>query len=411
LLQPDEIGRHFTRIDDKTNPAYPGFALVILTGVDPLVLKRTHYFEDFQFIDCFSPHPDHSFLSPVANIVQGIRVLINTLEAAMNGKRLTIARWFLEPGKLTIAGQPGAMMERVPPDDRTVHISVPYSGKVSETAATDENRLPSGEWEISDWLFTVKNYGGENSGIDAFSELREACRALELWQMQQQRPVAAQPTSADRGAIPWFLVAAALPMLIAAIVVGGFYLVSNSRSNEHTSSVQRPVPYTPGPTTSGATKPALASAPTPTMPALDTAARETSASRDIESILLQAKTAQDRNDLTKAMGFYRTAAEMGNPEGIRMACFDAFNTINFSSKEKLDAQSDLVKWCRKGADLGDGFSMYMLAAMYQVDGGPVPQDTQKAITLLKRVIVSPSSSPELISKAQGHLRDLGVLPQ
>jgi hypothetical protein len=180
LIQPDEVGRIFARIDDRTHPFYPGMALVTITGADPLMVRRSHYFEDAQFIDCFSPHPDHAFLPAIANTVGGILPLIKKLEAAMNGKRLTIAQWYIEPGKLTIPGRLAAKIEDVPPDNRIVHIPVPYSGKVSETAARQNTKLSSGRWRIPDGpLFTVKNYGAQNNGIDPFSELREACRAIE----------------------------------------------------------------------------------------------------------------------------------------------------------------------------------------------------------------------------------------
>lgn len=65
LIQPDELGRAFARLDDKNHPGYPGLALVILTGANPLVVWRRNYFEDVQFINCFSPHPDHKFV-PIA---------------------------------------------------------------------------------------------------------------------------------------------------------------------------------------------------------------------------------------------------------------------------------------------------------------------------------------------------------
>jgi type IV secretory pathway TraG/TraD family ATPase VirD4 len=62
LIQPDEAGRAFARIDDKMHPGYPGLALVFIVGANPLVVWRRNYFEDVQFINCFSPHPDHKFL-------------------------------------------------------------------------------------------------------------------------------------------------------------------------------------------------------------------------------------------------------------------------------------------------------------------------------------------------------------
>ena len=68
LIQPDEVGRVFTRIDDRESPAYPGFALVMMTGANPVVLRRANYFEDPQFINCFSPHPDHPFIAAKSHV-------------------------------------------------------------------------------------------------------------------------------------------------------------------------------------------------------------------------------------------------------------------------------------------------------------------------------------------------------
>jgi len=193
LIHPDEIGRHFARIDDQAHPGYPGGALVMIAGANPLVVKRAHYFEDLLFIDCFPPHPDHRFLPAVPHTVEGVRPLIDTLEAAMNGGRLTITKWFIEAGELAASPQAAAKIERVPPDNRIVHIEVPCIGKVSATAATPQYLLPSGEYVIPDApLFTVKNYLGGKGGIDPLRELREACRALER---QKQLP---PPTSGLR---------------------------------------------------------------------------------------------------------------------------------------------------------------------------------------------------------------------
>ena len=72
LIQPDEVGRFFTRIDDKNEPAYPGLGLVMVTGSDPVVVRRTHYFEDRQFVRCFAPHPDHKFLPLPPELTAGL---------------------------------------------------------------------------------------------------------------------------------------------------------------------------------------------------------------------------------------------------------------------------------------------------------------------------------------------------
>jgi hypothetical protein len=77
LIQPDEVGRFFARWDDRNNPLYPGLALVMVTGANPLMVRRTHYFEDLQFIDCFSPHPDHKFIEPISYEPWDMGILIN----------------------------------------------------------------------------------------------------------------------------------------------------------------------------------------------------------------------------------------------------------------------------------------------------------------------------------------------
>jgi type IV secretory pathway TraG/TraD family ATPase VirD4 len=177
LIQPNEVGRFFTRCDDKNDPLYPGLALVLVTGANPLTVMRTHYFEDSQFIDCFSPHPDHKYLAPASYMVGGIRPLIDALEA-FSRKRLTIAKWLIKTGAVDATS--AAIIKNVPPDNRTVTIYIPYHGKVTQTAAVPENLLPDGEYEIPGWpLFTIKNYAAQTfSSINPFSELLEALNAL-----------------------------------------------------------------------------------------------------------------------------------------------------------------------------------------------------------------------------------------
>ena len=59
LLSPDEIGLLLSRIDDKSNPAYPGLILALTPGQHPLPARRVNYFESPKFEGCFDRHPDH----------------------------------------------------------------------------------------------------------------------------------------------------------------------------------------------------------------------------------------------------------------------------------------------------------------------------------------------------------------
>jgi type IV secretory pathway TraG/TraD family ATPase VirD4 len=59
LLNPDEIGRFLSRIDDQNHLAYPGLLLAIMPGQHPLVARRVSYFQSIHFEGLFDPHPDH----------------------------------------------------------------------------------------------------------------------------------------------------------------------------------------------------------------------------------------------------------------------------------------------------------------------------------------------------------------
>jgi type IV secretory pathway TraG/TraD family ATPase VirD4 len=179
LIQPDEVGRFFARRDDKSDPFYPGLALVIVTGGNPLMVRRTHYFEDLQFINCFSPHPDHKFIEPTSYEPWDMGVLIKEIEAANGGRKLTISKWFIKRGQLTHPDQAAAQIDHVPPDDRTVTIYVPYSAIVTFTIEDPCRLLPSGGYEIPIFppIFTIKAYPDEAekfSGPDPLRELRVA---------------------------------------------------------------------------------------------------------------------------------------------------------------------------------------------------------------------------------------------
>lgn len=60
LITPDELGRFFARVDDPSNPAYPGLLIASISGAQPLVLRKSNYFEDPDLRGCFDPHPNHA---------------------------------------------------------------------------------------------------------------------------------------------------------------------------------------------------------------------------------------------------------------------------------------------------------------------------------------------------------------
>lgn len=58
LITPDELGKMFGRINDRYHPAYPGLALILVSGENPFPVQRANYFQDPLFYKLFNPHPE-----------------------------------------------------------------------------------------------------------------------------------------------------------------------------------------------------------------------------------------------------------------------------------------------------------------------------------------------------------------
>jgi hypothetical protein len=83
LAAPDEIGRLF---GDRNKPA----ALAIISGLQPLILKRTSYFEDRLFAGLFDAHRDHAPPETLASRQERLRLL--SVRAAEEQARRQLAR-------------------------------------------------------------------------------------------------------------------------------------------------------------------------------------------------------------------------------------------------------------------------------------------------------------------------------
>jgi len=62
LLAANEADKLFALISDKDHNAYPGMALVKISGQDAMFVRKTNYDEDQTFIRCFDPNPAHPFI-------------------------------------------------------------------------------------------------------------------------------------------------------------------------------------------------------------------------------------------------------------------------------------------------------------------------------------------------------------
>ncbi|MGE0279037.1 MAG: type IV secretory system conjugative DNA transfer family protein [Rhizobiaceae bacterium] len=121
LLNPDEIGRFLSRIDDRNHPGYPGVVLALIPGEQALVVRRVNYFQSPGFEGFFDPHPDYpappTLAERIARIAEQRKLseLQVVAEAALSRRRpgryyvaaaiagllLSVFVWLLLPGNNT----------------------------------------------------------------------------------------------------------------------------------------------------------------------------------------------------------------------------------------------------------------------------------------------------------------------
>lgn len=134
LLTEDELGSFFKRITDKYHAAYPGFALVLVSGEQPIFLRKANYFEDHQFIRRYDPHPDHEHYPLVEQSVSLDGPSDSSLVelSGTSTHAFSITRWLISPGEYITAGAPVAEVAGQAYGDRTVTIHTPVGGWVHD---------------------------------------------------------------------------------------------------------------------------------------------------------------------------------------------------------------------------------------------------------------------------------------
>src|ERR1022692_2975245 len=199
LVTPDEIGQLFSRIDDRAHQAYPGLALVVISGARPVALRRVNYYEDFQFMGLFDPNPDYPFSGPKELGVEGRQLGVSWTDYG-----LSITAWSVTPGQLAAAGAEAATVGAFN-GMKAAGIRVPRAGMIGPVPGDLQARL-----------FSVLYFGDGDDAIDPFAEVREFCKTVKGRVTDKQKALTEKRNS-SRGAVLVFTVLAAV-VLLAMIV-------------------------------------------------------------------------------------------------------------------------------------------------------------------------------------------------
>jgi len=166
LITPDEIGQVFARIDDRERVAYPGLALAVISGARPVVMRRVNYYEDYQFIGLFDPHPDHKFMRWRELCVEG-----RELGSLIAEFKLKIGAWTAAPGRILASGDEALAVVSGLRENAAASIRAPRAGLVV-AAGSDQGALPEGP------LFTLRHYEDGAGLADPFADVRALCEKV-----------------------------------------------------------------------------------------------------------------------------------------------------------------------------------------------------------------------------------------
>ncbi len=247
LVTPDEIGQVFSRIDERAHPVYPGLALVVISGARPVALRRVNYYEDYQFIGLFDPHPDHPFTPWRELCVEGRELGFSLAEF-----ELRLGGWSIKKGQIVAARAEAAAVVNEGSGKPVAWIRVPRVGLIATVHGGGAGDLPQGP------LFSLRYYEDGAALIDPFSEIRALCAA-------SLRPKEIAAPKKHRARVAVFASLAAVVILAIAVAVIKHHAGSGSINpvNPPAGDV-RPEPVPPVPD-----NPAVNVPPEPAPPAPD----------------------------------------------------------------------------------------------------------------------------------------------
>jgi len=168
LITPDEIGQVFARIDERAHPAYPGLALVMISGARPVPVRRVNYYEDVQFRGLFNPHPDHPLIEAKELTVdtEGVNVKAGDIDiCAVFGVLALSTQWNVRVPQAVAAGEAVALVRSASGSVKAA-IRAPRSGTITAIPGqNEEGKLPKGP------LFTMLYFEDGSEAQNPFAEV------------------------------------------------------------------------------------------------------------------------------------------------------------------------------------------------------------------------------------------------
>lgn len=200
LVTPDEIGQLFARVDDRRHFAYPGLALVVISGARPVALRRVNYYEDFQFMRLFDPHPDYPLVAP-----KELTVDSKEMEPSLEYYGLRIGSLLTKAGTFVGAGDEACAVAMKRTGVTAARIRMPRAGLVSQAG---DGAGP---------LFTIQYYEDGADLVDPFAELKVFFEKVAQTMAAKRRELTDKLKLAHTG-LGAFAVLAVLTLFVVLIV-------------------------------------------------------------------------------------------------------------------------------------------------------------------------------------------------
>jgi type IV secretory pathway TraG/TraD family ATPase VirD4 len=222
LITPDEIGQMFARLDDRKHPAYPGLALVVISGARPLAVRRVNYYDDYRFIGQFDAHPDHRFIESREMSIDG-----SDIGVLLKKQNLHIGQWFIRPSQVVAGGDKAAAVATAKTDLEVALVRVPRAGLISAVPGKScAGGIPRGP------LFSLRYYEDGAPLADPFAEITAFCNQVDA--VTEVRP--------EKKRAPRILLIAAAVVVALAVV----FLMNRSDTAPAAPAVVKPdVPAAP----------------------------------------------------------------------------------------------------------------------------------------------------------------------